>query len=614
MPIPQLTRAQRIDDIIAQPHWDIIIIGGGITGAGVFKLACQLGLKTLLVEQKDFAWGSSSRSSKMVHGGLRYIAQGQIKLTQESVQQRQRLLAEAPHLVSQQSFAMGHYKGQFPWTWIFNSLLWVYDLFARNNDAVRTQHHYFSKHNFPYLVPSSNEKHSKGGTQFYDALTDDARLVLRQIQEGQQLGGHAINYCAVEHLLYKDEIRGELEQKPVDQKNHNQQVVGVAVNIEDYAQKDNAQKANIRLKAKLVVNATGAWAGELANQANLSNKKASEATGEGLSKNQSTSHSKNVPIKIRPLRGSHIIVPSWRLPVASVVVILHPKDKRPVQVYPWQNVTVIGTTDVEHGDKLSNEPCISNEEFDYLFAAVNFQFPQSKLTKDDVISTFAGVRPVIAGSGFVSSSQEKRDHSIYPQAGLITVAGGKLTTFRVIAEQVLQMAAKQLNFVFNVDNLTIFDKATCSQTKSSQAVRKKAKLSKSQYQHLAGCYGALTGDFLQQSPYYQLTPISYSRHLWAELVWAVKYEQVHHLDDLLLRRTRLGNVLPEGAMHLMSQIKTLCQTVLQWNDSKWQSEVQAYQQLWKNHYSLPIISTITAQTTLTTSLDDTAKSTSVIEN
>lgn len=605
----QLSRTQRLENIMAEPQWDLIVVGGGITGAGIFKLACQLGLKTLLVEQKDFAWGSSSRSSKMVHGGLRYIAQGQIKLTKESVQQRQRLLTEAPNLVTKQSFAMGHYQGQFPWPWIFNSLLWVYDLFASNKNSAHKQNQYLTKNNFPFLVPNTNEKNSKGGTQFTDAMTDDARLVLRQIQEGQQLGGHAINYCAVDSLVYDPELTSN---KIADVK-----VAGVVVKLEECTQqsgsqqirsqqKDTQQKSfqqePITLKAKLVINATGAWAEELANKAlvKIDGSVLEKSTQQQAQTQEQTAVIKPKSVKIRPLRGSHIIVPSWRLPVASVVAILHPKDKRPVQVYPWQDVTVIGTTDVEHTDNLNTEPCISHEEFDYLLAAVDFQFPHSKLIKNDVISTFAGVRPVIASGGVLSSSKEKRDYSIYQHAGLITVAGGKLTTFRVIAEQVLEIATKQLNFVFNADNLAIFEPATFElnpllnskdfkndviQTKEFK--RKKASLNSQQSDHLSGCYGAFAGSFIQQASDYQLKPISYSHHLWAELVWAVKYEQVQHLDDLLLRRTRLGNVLPQGAIMLMAQIKTLCHRELQWNETKWEDEVQAYQQLWQSHYNLP---------------------------
>jgi glycerol-3-phosphate dehydrogenase len=547
MSLKKLTRAQRIEQIIAQPQWDLIVVGGGITGAGIFKLASQLGLKVLLVEQNDFAWGSSSRSSKMVHGGLRYMAQGQIKLTRESVKERQHLLTKAPHLVSKQSFAMSHFQRQFPWPWIFNCLLSVYDFFA-DDKTTKKQHQYHNKQNYSYLVPNAKDENSLGGTQFSDAMTDDARLVLRLIQEAQQLGGQAINYCKVEDFLFND-------------KENKQRITGVNVSLAENNQ-------SLLLNAKVVVNATGAWATDLL------------ATNDHNHKNQQ-------PITLRPLRGSHIIVASWRLPVASAIAILHPQDKRPVQVFPWQNVTVIGTTDVEHSEALSQEPQISQAEFDYLLAAVDFQFPTINLVADDVISTFAGVRPVVASGGLISASKEKRDHSIWQQPGLVTIAGGKLTTFRVISQQVLHIIADDLALSLPIFNYPAFD-FSAFDDKLSKRAAKKVNLDEHHYQHLSGCYGALTTQFIEQFAQYQLMQISYSRHLWAELVWAVHYEQVLHLDDLLLRRTRLGNVLPDGAKALLEPIKTLCFVALQWSESKWQFEVQRYKKLWKSNYSLPL--------------------------
>ncbi|MBL4909339.1 MAG: glycerol-3-phosphate dehydrogenase/oxidase [Alteromonadaceae bacterium] len=587
--INKISRAQRLANISAQPQWDMIIVGGGITGAGIFKLACQLGLKTLLVEQKDFAWGSSSRSSKMVHGGLRYIAQGQIKLTLESVQEREKLLTQAPHLVTEQSFVMGHYQGQFPWPWIFNSLLWVYNLFAPrsvNNQQQAQRHTQVENNNkgylplsindFSYVVPATKTKNSQGATQFSDAITDDARLVLRLIQEGQQLGGQAINYCQVEHYLFgevaSDKIVGVYAHAETAQQSSKQSAEQKLPNPAD-----PQQTMSLNLKAKVVVNATGAWAGEL------------EVTNKGTKENSKLTNKVSVPaIKIRPLRGSHIIVPSWRLPVASVVVILHPQDKRPVQVFPWQNVTVIGTTDVEHKQGLKNEANISQDELSYLLAAVDFQFPSSKLNHDDIISTYAGVRPVVASNSFISSSKEKRDHSIWQQAGLVTIAGGKLTTFNVIAKQVLTLLSTELglahtDFSFPVFDLPRFDDSLIVKE------AKKNNLSDHHYQHLLACYGGLVTDFLEKSAKTQLTEISYSRHLWAELVWAIHYEQVQHLDDLLLRRTRLGNVLPNGGVALLGVIKILCTTLLHWSESKWDFEVQRYKKLWKANYSLPLL-------------------------
>jgi len=574
----KLTRQQRLEKIHQQKHWDIIIIGGGIIGAGILKLASQYGLTVLLVEQQDFAWGSSSRSSKMVHGGLRYIAQGAIKLTQESVHERQRLLTEAPYLVRQQSFAMSHYQQQFPPPWLFNTLLSLYDLFSGTR-----QHHYWQQASYRFLVPDSaqtilqKKKHqeAKGGTQFSDAMTDDARLVQRLIQESLQLGGQAINYCKVKQLKVKSAVSNNNV--------HQQKVTGViAQSTVDLPSKNPEQ---FELNATVVINATGAWAGELSTS----------------KKQAKHNNNKQTAINIRPLRGSHIIVPSWRLPVASAISVLHPKDNRPVQVFPWQNVTVIGTTDVEHKQALNIEPCISQSEFDYLLIAVDHQFPAIKLTPADVISTFAGIRPVVAKKPVnalteIKPSQEKRDHSIWQQAGLLTVSGGKLTTFRVIAEQVLsklvtELKATQPLFEKHLQRqvpLPIFDKVV---KRSGLVFGLSSDLGSQLPPHinnkLIGCYGLLAEALIAQSKTKSLIPISYSNFLWAELIWALKYEQVIHLDDLLLRRSRIGNVLPKGGSDFMPNIKILCQQYLQWSDPHWQVELLRYQKIWKNNYSLP---------------------------
>ncbi len=530
----RLTRQQRLQKIMAQQQWDIIVVGGGITGAGIFKLASQLGLNVLLLEQKDFAWGSSSRSSKMVHGGLRYIAQGQLKLTQESVKERQRLLQEAPYLVTEQSFAFSHYRGKFPPPWLFNSLLYFYDHLAG-----KKQHQYWAEQAYQFLIPNIAEKNNVGGTQFTDALVDDARMVLRLIQEGQQLGGLALNYSSVQSLTF----------------NEKQVVNGVKLMVE----LDGSRQC-LTLKSHYVINATGAWAKQLL-----------------------VSSTQNKTINIRPLRGSHLVIPSWRLPVASAVSVMHPKDGRPVQIYPWQKVTLVGTTDVEHNNSLLNEPHITPAEVDYLLMCVHQQFPYANITHKDIISTYAGIRPVVADKhlGKVDPQKEKRDHSIWQQGSLITVAGGKLTTFRLIAKQVLERCAKKLSITHAQLDLPAF--------LSVQVHKDNGLLPLAHYQHLLGCYGQLTDLLLQkikQQPQFAEC-ISYSCHLWGELWWAVNFEQVEHLDDLLLRRTRIGNVLPRGGIDHLDKIKHICADSLPWSEEYWQKEIIRYQKLWKNSYSLP---------------------------
>lgn len=537
------SREQRIADIKTTPCWDLVIIGGGITGAGILKLASQMGLKVLLLEQKDFAWGSSSRSSKMVHGGLRYLAQGQVSLTKESVIERQRLLQDGTPLIAKQSFVMSHYQHQFPAPWIFNGLLSCYDLIT----GIK-QHKFWPKRRYLALAPKVDEKKLLGGTQFFDALTDDARLVLRLVQESLQRGGQALNYAKVTHLKNSSAVK---------------QVM--------FSLSENDNK--LIVNAKVVVNACGAWSNLLptshdATDNNCINKKPA--------------------LYMRPLRGSHLIIANWRLPVASVISIPHPEDKRPVQIYPWQNVTIVGTTDVEHKQNMAEDAKINQAEFDYLLMAINQQFPGANISEKDIISTFAGVRPLTTSDPFTEPSKEKREHHIEQEGGVVSITGGKLTTFRLIAEQALKLVCEQLKVHDKKDYQQVL--TSCCQ----QAIFSTAQEDLNSVEHQAisqqikAYYGEFSQVFIENNEQQYFQPVRYSRHLWAELIWAVKYEQVQHLDDLLLRRTRLGNVLPNGAMELLPKIKKLCQPYLSWNEEKWQQETARYRDIWQMAYSLPI--------------------------
>jgi len=547
-----MTRDQRIVDIRNSACWDIVIVGGGITGAGILKLASQMGLKALLLEQKDFAWGSSSRSSKMVHGGLRYMAQGQLALTRESVVERQRLLKEGRPLVSKQSFVMSHYKKAFPGPWVFNKLLSCYDFIA----GVK-QHKFWPKSTYMSLAPKVDESELLGGTQFFDALTEDARLVQRLIQESLQLGGQAINYAKVLKL--------------------NSLAFDNQVTVKFEFEEDNLP---VNLNAKVIINACGAWS-------NLVETQHTELEG---ANSQKTAFDKHSSMHMRPLRGSHLVLPNWRLPVASVISVQHREDKRPVQIYPWQNVTIVGTTDVEHDENMALEARISQQEFDYLLATITQQFPHAKITQDDVISTFSGVRPVTTKDASQSPSKEKREHHIEQQQGIITVTGGKLTTFRLIAEQVLTLVSQHLNNKGKPyeAKLKCSLKTACQQPILSQSFNElDPSLSAEVQQQILTCYGEFSRAFVYESKKSTCKPIRYSKHLWAELIWSVRFEQVQHLDDLLLRRTRLGNVLPCGARELLPKIKALCSPYLCWNEQKWQEEINRYLAIWQNAYSLP---------------------------
>ena len=545
-------RRQALAALSRSEPWDMLIIGGGITGAGIAREAARRGLAVLLIEQKDFAWGTSSRSSKMVHGGLRYIASGDYKTTLLSVRERERMLSEAGGLVNEMHFVMPHYKGKFPPPWIFNTLLRVYDKLAGKRYFT-----YFKKDAFLRLNPHIKQNNFLGASQFSDAVTDDSRLVMRVLDEAIHDGAQAINYLKAESLLT------------------NEQGLVIGAALKDTADSDsitanNAQTYNVH--AKVVVSATGAWADNLRMQA-------SQQTEQTFNK------------QIRPSRGSHLVVSQERLPLTQAYTFLHPVDKRAVFVFPWENRTVLGTTDLDHPPLGDEEVGITSEEVDYLLTATNDLFDDVNLNQEDVISTWAGVRPLISEGGDgkrVSPSKEKRDHSVWLDNNLVTVSGGKLTTFRLIALDVLKKCQEVLALDESViqNNNLDSDQVFSNQIPTNP---KFAALPKPLQQRLQGFYGRQLDSLLELAHDEDLAYVTDSNTIWAEIRFAAHYEQVIHLDDLLLRRTRLGLILPHGAMTplISARLKQICQEELGWDEQRWQQEAERYQQLWQRYYHLP---------------------------
>ena len=507
-------------------HWDIVIAGGGVTGAGVAREAARRGLRVLLVDRQDFSWGTSSRSSKMVHGGLRYIAQGDVRTTLHSVKERERLMQEAPGLVDLMPYMMPHYVGRFPGRFAFGMLLKVYDLLARRKyhtfhgaDSVRER--------YPFLNPDG----LTGASEFADAVTDDSRLVMRILHEARRDGAEVLNYVAVDRT--------------------EQNADGVTISL-----RDTVGGASCKVTASVLVNATGVWVNELREQLGQS-------------------------ADVRPARGSHIVIPAERLPVDVSFTILHPQDQRPIFVYPWEGRTVIGTTDLDHPKPDNGEVGITRREMDYLLALAAFQFPEARIQEKDVISSWAGVRPLVA-SGAKNSSKESRDHTVWKDGRVVSVSGGKLTTFRLIALDVLKEARDELPEC-EVDKkapvFTITDPAIASLASEQMAHR------------LAGFYGRDAAEIIGTAKAHggaeDLEPIPGTHTCWAELRWQAASEAVVHLDDLLLRRSRLGLLLKNGGLDLLPDLKERLQPMLGWSDEHWAAEVERYRRLWSQFYSLP---------------------------
>lgn len=516
----------KIEDL--DKKWDLIVIGGGITGAGIFREAVRAGLKTLLLEQMDYAWGTSSRSSKLVHGGLRYLKYGRLLLTRNSVKERERLLEEAPGLVEPLDFLMPVYQGWGPGKHVFEAALTVYDLLAH-----KKRHKFYEADEFLSMAPYFDAEGLVGGFQFMDAQVDDARLVLRLINEGVQFGGCALNYTSVQEI-----VRDELGN-----------VVGVI------AQDTETEKTG-EFSSRAVINATGVWAEKL-------------------------HPSPDRKRRLRPLRGSHLVFPASVLPFNQAMSFFHPSDNRPVCATPWEGGVVFGTTDVDHRNDLWKEPSITEQEVLYLMDALQLVFPSLQVSLDDCISTFAGVRPVL-GEGKLAASKESREHVVWVEQGLVTITGGKLTTFRRLAWDTLKAAKPFLGSVEpNGRDEQVFSKVP-------SGAENDFGLSYGVWRRLFGRYGPAAYDLPRAASPEDLNPIPDTETLWAELPFVAAHEQVRHLDDLLMRRVRIGLMTPEGGKEHLRRIRSLCESSLPWDDKRWEEEINAYLLNWRRNHAQPV--------------------------
>lgn len=520
--------------------WDVIVIGGGITGAGVLREASRRGYRALLLEQQDYTWGTSSRSSKMIHGGLRYLASGDWPLTRDSLQERERLLDEVPGLVERIDYYLTLVRRQWPGRWAVWFLLTVYDRLARISDR-----QFCSVASLKARFDGLDNDKLSGAYRYTDAMTEDSRLVLRLLQESIAGGASAINYTKVDDLLIE---KGE--------------VCGVLV-------EDPKTKIPIALRAATVVSATGAWADRLRNRVNPEK-------------------------RIRPLRGSHLIIPAVRMPVSDVFTFFHPVDRRGVYVYPWEGTTVLGTTDLDHGEDLDIEASISQAEIDYLCAGYNSQFPSRPLAHSDIISSWAGVRPVISSETSKDPSKERRDHAIWIDNGLITVSGGKLTTFRLIAIEVLDAARDRLPGAPLIPEARFFDPPTTTAEVLLPATPARGQVMIGRYGQMAESVWQIAapadGGAIAAKNDSQTDPralLGASTYCLVECRWAARHEAIEHLDDLLLRRTRLGLLLPNAGAELFPDLQAICQQELGWDASHWATELQRYQSIYQRFYSLP---------------------------
>ena len=389
-------RAQRLAEL-ADRRFDLLVIGGGITGAGIARDAARRGLAVALVERDDFASGTSSRSSRLIHGGVRYLEHGYLHLVFEASRERRRLLDLAPHLVRPLRFTWPVYRGARVPRWKLAAGLTLYDALALFKNVGR--HKRLGIDDVAALEPALERCDLKGGASYWDAATDDARLTLANAIDAAHASATVLNHVEVTALTFGS------AHGPAD---------GAVV-------RDRIGGQELRVQARVVLNAAGPWTDEISRMEDGAARPA-----------------------VRGTKGVHIAVPAARVGNSAAVTMLSPDDGRVMFTLPSGTHTIIGTTDTATTEH-PYEVRASRADVRYLLKACNRFFPAARLTDDDVVSAWAGIRPLVASGNSGDPSSASREHAItHSPRGVLTITGGKLTTYRAMAEQCVDEAVRHL--------------------------------------------------------------------------------------------------------------------------------------------------------------------------
>jgi glycerol-3-phosphate dehydrogenase len=513
---------------------DLVVIGGGITGAGVALDAASRGLSVALVEKSDFASGTSSRSSKLIHGGLRYLEQLHVGLVRESLHERAVLSRIAPHLSKPLQFLVPLYSSEHRSPLGGNRLklsagLWLYDLLAGQQNIGR--HRWLSREAALNQAPALEPRGLRGAFVYYDCLTDDARLVIEVIKAAAAHGALIANYVRARGLR-------KLEDG------------GSTVEIED-----TRDGTCFELRAQVVVNATGVWSDEVSKLSDV-----------------------NAPKRLRPSKGIHVVVPSEKLRNCIAVLIPSVGENRFLFVIPWQGRTVIGTTDTDYAGNL-DDPSAAVDEIDRVVQSAARAFPDAQLSNADVISTFAGLRPLIAGDGESTKELSRKEDIFEDDAGLITITGGKLTTWRRMAERATDLVIRRLEKIDPVrrsrgrcvtENLLLAG-GTVEGDSLKQAQRAAAEFGVdiATAAHLIDVYGGNYRVLLEltlESEDFRSYLIDGLPHIEAEAVYAARYEMAVTADDFLSRRTRIALLARDHGESCAARITELLALQPVWAD------------------------------------------------
>ncbi|MCK5278414.1 MAG: glycerol-3-phosphate dehydrogenase/oxidase [Cyclobacteriaceae bacterium] len=504
-------------------EWDIIVIGGGASGLGTALDAASRGFKTLLLEQNDFAKGTSSRSTKLVHGGVRYLQQGDISLVLEALRERGLMLQNAPHLVRNQSFIIPNYEW---WGGPFYAIgLKMYDMMAGKLGLGPSKS--LTPEETIKSIPTLVKNGLKGGVVYQDGQFDDARMAISLALTCADYGGTVLNYMEVTGLLKNDEDIIE----------------GVEV-------RDLENNENYRLKAKAVINATGVWADRVMQMDKPDTKD-----------------------MIRPSQGVHLVLDKSFLQSKDAIMIPHTSDGRVLFAVPWYNRVIVGTTDTLVKDA-SLEPRALEEEIEFILNTAGIYLTKVP-TRKDVKSIFAGLRPLAASEGDEKSTKEiSRHHKVLISiSGLITITGGKWTTYRKMGEDAVDKALLIAGLPERksiTENLMIH---SYSQTVSLDDPNSVYGSDLNAIEAIAlenKKYAGLLSDELQISK--------------VQLIWAVREEMARNVEDFLARRTRVLFLDARESIKICETVAQMMADELDFNDNWVKNQVKEFTKLAKGYY------------------------------
>ena len=520
-------------------EYDVLIIGGGITGAGIAREAAMRGLKVGLVEMQDFAAGTSSRSSKLAHGGLRYLAYGELDLVKEATTERNWMRAHIPHLIRPVPFLWVNWKEDTGNKQSIESALNLYDSLSDDSQEFKNfkKYQWFSAEELQELEPEIKEKVGQGGAIYYDNNVDDARLTIETLKEAVIRGADIISYCKViDYIMEENKI--------------------VGIKCRDL---ENDKDFNVR--GSLIVNATGIWSDNLLNN-----------------------YPENVPKPlIRPTKGVHLIFRKKHIRNENAVIARSISQERGFFILPRGDFTIIGTTDTDFKGDIANPFC-NKEDADDLINSVKYYFPNADIGYHNLIATYAGVRPLVKEIGKSERDISRKHLIFFNRNGLLSIAGGKLTTMRKMAEDLLEIVAKEQIFSditqdkgFSKQKFLIgLEHEEWQEILKQNDIRLDDRITKHIYQQ----YGRGAIEILNlivKEPNSGEKIVDENDFIKAEILYVLRFELTTHLIDIFCRRTEMSLFIDHRKqLYAAKKVAEIIAKEYQWDENKEEQEIKDY--------------------------------------